>query len=74
MDERHYRVKSRTTAGIFYDVDVVKLNCSCDRGRDGSPCPHQSYVALHYGIKYWNAFPANAELKRELYFIATGGK
>ena len=60
-----YKVKS-CTCDKYYDVNVNIGLCTCERGKDGSPCVHQAAVVLYFGkesVNYIATLSAKARLK-----------
>ncbi len=40
-----------STNPIWYDVNIDFGICSCETGKDGSPCIHQSVIVQKFGIE-----------------------
>ena len=68
-----FLVKSRRDPDSEYQVDMVLGTCTCVAGKDGSPCSHQSAVALHFRVASLNIIPTlHPTCRRQLAFIAVG--
>ena len=68
-------VKSRRDPDSEYHVDMTLGICTCPAGMDGSPCSHQSAVALHFRVASLNTIPTlQPECRRQLAYIAVGEK
>ena len=44
-----YKVRSQTTREEYYSVNPQIGFCSCERGKDGSPCIHQAAIVIQHG-------------------------
>ncbi len=72
-DEATYLVDSQTDRGVKYLVNMELGVCSCNAGRDGSPCSHQAAVVKHYHIPSVNCIPVlSPESRKLLATIALG--
>ena len=69
-----YKVHSSKDPTI-YAVDMDIGTCSCEKGRNGSPCSHQAAIVFHYQIKSINFVPTlYPSLRQGIAFLALGGK
>ena len=49
--------------------------CSCEIGKNGSPCSHQAAIVLHYNIESVNFVPTlHPSLRQDIAFLALGNK
>ena len=49
--------------------------CSCEIGKNGSPCSHQAAIVLHYNIELVNFVPTlHPSLRQDIAFLALGNK
>ena len=47
--------------------------CSCERGRNGSPCSHQAAIVFHYHTESLNFVPAlHPSQRQEIAYLALG--
>ena len=68
-----FLVKSRRDPDSEYQVDMAFGTCTCVAGKDGSPCSHQSAVALHFRVAFLNIIPTlHPTCRRQMAFIAVG--
>ena len=67
-------MKSSTTAGKIYNVDMAVEVCSCPAGETGAPCKHQAAVIQFFGGLSTNFLPVTAEERKELLKLTSGGK
>ena len=44
-----YKVRSQTTREDYYSVNPQIGFCSCEKGKDGSPCIHQAAIVIQHG-------------------------
>ena len=72
LDSNSYLVNSQTEVGVQYFVDMEIGVCSCNAGRDGSPCSHQAVVVRHYKIFSINCIPVTSEARQLLAKVAVG--
>jgi hypothetical protein len=65
-----YRVQSRHRLKggeeKYHMVDMHIGACSCEKGKDGSPCAHQSAVVAKYKIQSVNCFPSLSTHARQV--------
>lgn len=70
-----YLVNSQTDRGVKYVVNMELGICSCNAGRDGSPCSHQAAIVKHYHIPSVNCIPSlSAESRQLVANIALGNR
>jgi len=69
-----YLVPKISVEGAFHTVDMSIGVCTCYRGLDGSPCPHQSAVTIKYYIENVNCIPISPEGRSHFAFLALGNK
>jgi len=68
-----YSVPSKTERGIKHWVDMNVGQCTCEKGRDGSPCSHQAAIVLYFGSPSVNCIPVmDPKGKQTLAYIAHG--
>ena len=68
-----YSVPSKTERGVKHWVDMNIGQCSCEQGKDGSPCSHQAAIVLHFGSPSVNCIPVmDPKGKQTLVYIAHG--
>ena len=72
LDSNSYLINSQTEVGVKYLVDMEIGVCSCNAGRDGSPCSHQTAVVRHYKIFSINCIPVTSEARQLLAKVAVG--
>ncbi|XP_056142815.1 uncharacterized protein LOC130118399 [Lampris incognitus] len=72
IDASHFEVKSCSTPGKIYVVDVHLEMCTCPMGSSGEPCKHQAAVVLQHRVPSTNFLPQTAEMRAKLLYIATG--
>lgn len=71
-DAGTYLVNSQTERGVKYLVDMTLGVCSCDAGRDGSPCSHQATIVKCHHISSVNCVSVLSPLTRKQLAIALG--
>ena len=72
-DPDQFLVQSTRDPDQQYLVDTAIGVCSCEEGKDGSPCSHQHAVYLTFGRGFINSIPTlQPILRRELAKIAIG--
>ena len=70
-----FLVKSRHDLETEYQVDISLGTCTCFAGKDGTPCSHQSAVALHFHVASCNIIHTlQPSCRHDLAFIAVGNK
>ena len=74
IDERHFVVKSCSTPGQTYEVDMELELCTCPVGQTGAPCKHQAAVIQFFGGLSTIFLPVTAEERKELLKLTPGGK
>ncbi|KAK7918603.1 hypothetical protein WMY93_009887 [Mugilogobius chulae] len=68
-----FEVDSLSETGQRYTVDMVLGCCSCDQGKDGSPCKHQYVLWASNISNNVNFIPVSSPLLRQkLAYIALG--
>ncbi len=73
--EDQFFVKSSRDPDNTYLVDMSLGTCSCQQGRDGSPCSHQAAVVFHFRHKSLNFIPTMyAPSRKQLAYLALGNR
>jgi len=73
MQHGIYSVPSKTQRGVKHWVDMNIGQCTCEKGRDGSPCSHQAAIVLYFGSPSVNCIPVmDPKGKQKLAYIAHG--
>ncbi|XP_076004479.1 uncharacterized protein LOC142998387 isoform X2 [Genypterus blacodes] len=67
----HFEVRSSSTPGQVYTVDLDVDMCSCLPGSSGGPCKHQASVAARYPGDCCDSLPVAATTREQLQQIAT---
>jgi hypothetical protein len=67
-----FYVPSRKDKGTTYIVSSSIGMCSCPAGENGNSCPHQTAVALKFGISNSNFIQTNHSDKYKLAVLAIG--
>ena len=67
-----FHVTSREDNNIIYAVDCTIGTCTCPQGTSGNACPHQTAVALKFGISNINSVPQAAKERFNLAILAVG--
>lgn len=73
--EEQLFVKSSRDPDNTYLVDMSLGTCSCQNGRDGSPCSHQAAIILHFHHQSLNFIPTmHAPSRKQLAYLSLGNK
>jgi len=73
MQHGVYSVPNKTQRDVKHWVDINIGQCTCEKGKDGSPCSHQVAIVLHYGSPSVNCIPVmDPKGKQQLAYIAYG--
>ena len=68
-----YLVASQTERGVKCLVNMELGVCSCNAGRDGSPCSHQAAIVRWYHVQSINCVPVlSPETRQKMATIALG--
>ena len=68
-----YEVTSFSKADKSYTVNMLLCNCTCERGKYGGPCKHQSAVMMTHDESNLNVMPVtDVEMRKLLHYVATG--
>ena len=68
-----FRVNSSRETGTTYIVDMDIGVCSCEKGKNGSPCLHQAAIFVHHKLKSINFVPTlQPSQRQDIAFIALG--
>ena len=70
-----YHVNSRGDPTTNYIVDMELGTCSCDMGKNGSPCSHQAAIVFHFQVQSFNFVPViQPSQRQEIAYLAIGDK
>ena len=72
-EKKIYHVKSTRDSTIKYIVDMEIGTCSCEKGKNGSPCSHQAAIVYHCHTQSLNFIPTiHPAQRQEIAYLAMG--
>ena len=72
-EKKIYHVKSTRDSTIKYIIDMEIGTCSCEKGKNGSPCSHQAAIVYHCHTQSLNFIPTiHPAQRQEIAYLAMG--